>query len=86
MLLAAEIAHQLELTHQIMTHWEQLLPGKILRVSYEALVESQEQTTRGMLHFCGLPWNKAVVQFHKTKRDVSTASQSQVRLCIAYET
>lgn len=61
-----------------MSHWERLLPGKILRVSLEELIAQQEATSRRLLSFCGLKWDAAVVNFHKTKRDVRTASQSQV--------
>ena len=76
----ADIAQQIELTHQIMLHWEKLLPDRIMRVSYDRLVRDQEATSRKLLKFCGLDWDPAVIQFHQTKRDVSTASQSQVSL------
>lgn len=75
----ADIARQLELTHDIMTHWERLMPGRIMRVCYETLIEDQEATSKALLSFCGLSWDPAVVDFHMTQRHVSTASQSQVR-------
>ena len=76
----ADIALQVELTHKMMLHWEKLLPDRIMRVSYDALVRDQKATSKQLLKFCGLIWDPAVVQFHRTKRDVSTASQSQVSL------
>ena len=77
----ADIAHQLELTYKIMEHWEAVLPGRVLRVAYEDLVERQEAASRRLLEHCGLPWDPAVLRFHETKRAVQTASQSQVRHC-----
>ncbi|BDA44128.1 probable protein-tyrosine sulfotransferase 1 at C-terminar half [Coccomyxa sp. Obi] len=65
--------------HDMMEHWEALLPGRILAVPYEALVADQEGWTRRMLQHCWLPWHDAVLQFHDTQRDVHTASVSQVR-------
>jgi hypothetical protein len=76
----ADIALQLELTHKVMGHWDRILPGRILRVPYEALVAHQEACSRELLRHCGLPWDPAVLNFHRTQRDVSTASQSQVAL------
>jgi len=77
-LCPADIASQLELTHKIMAHWERVLPGKVLRMPYEALVAGQEACSRRLLSHCGLPWDPAVLDFHRTQREVRTASQSQV--------
>ncbi len=62
-----------------MEHWDGLLPGRVLRVPYEALVGQQEDWSRRMLQHCGLPWDDAVLSFHTTQRDVHTASVSQAR-------
>jgi len=43
------------------------------------LTENQEEETRGLLEFCSLDWEKQCLDFHKTKRTVSTASAVQVR-------
>jgi hypothetical protein len=74
----AEIAVQIETTHEVMHHWEELFPGKILRVTYERLVADQEGVSRQILEHCGLPWDPAVLDFHNSKRPVQTASLSQV--------
>lgn len=64
---------------RIMAHWEKVLPGHIYTMQYETLIENQEAETRNLLEFCGLPWNDACLDFHKTRRDIKTASSMQVR-------
>lgn len=39
----------------------------------------QEAQARRMIAFCGLDWNDACIDFHKSKRSVRTASVAQVR-------
>ena len=62
-----------------MQHWENVVPGFIYNLRYEELVSEQENQTRRLLEFCGLSWDKACLSFHKTKRNVATASAMQVR-------
>ena len=64
---------------RLMKHWRQLLPGRIMEVEYERMVESQEAVTRALLDFCGLPWDEACLQFEKNEAPVATASAVQVR-------
>lgn len=64
---------------KLMAHWEKLFPGKIYTANYEAVIADQETGTRKLLEYCGLPWNDACLSFHKTERQVKTASASQVR-------
>jgi tetratricopeptide (TPR) repeat protein len=64
---------------ELMTHWEQVLPGKVLRVQHEDLVEALESNVRRMLEFCGLDFEPQCVEFYKTERAVRTASSEQVR-------
>ena len=63
----------------IMRHWEVALPGRVLRVQYESLVENTEQQVRRLLAHCGLPFEEACLRFYETKRPVRTASAEQVR-------
>jgi tetratricopeptide (TPR) repeat protein len=63
----------------LMDHWDQVLPGEILRVIYEDVVGDVEGQVRRILEFCGLPFEQACVDFHKTEREVRTASSEQVR-------
>ncbi len=48
-------------------------------------VEDLEGTVRGILDFCGLPFEPACLEFHKTERSVRTASSEQVRQPISRE-
>lgn len=64
---------------RLMRHWQRVLPGRILEVQYEDIVESQEESTRQLLGFCGLPWDDACMRFEENTAPVSTASAVQVR-------
>ena len=64
---------------EIMAHWEDVLPGRILRVHYEDVVGDLEGSVRRILDYCELPFEEACVEFHKTERSVRTASSEQVR-------
>lgn len=64
---------------RLMAHWRRVLPGRILEVTYEDLVQSQEATTRLLLDFCGLAWNDACLRFERNEAPVATASAVQVR-------
>jgi tetratricopeptide (TPR) repeat protein len=63
----------------MMAHWDYALPGKILRVQHEDLVHDLEGSVRRILDFCGLDFEPACVEFHKTQRVVRTLSADQVR-------
>jgi len=63
----------------MMEHWDVVLPGQVLRVQYENVVEDLEPEVRRILEFCGLPFEDACVHFHENKRAVRTASSEQVR-------
>jgi tetratricopeptide (TPR) repeat protein len=64
---------------ELMRHWDEALPGKVLRVQHEDLVEDLEGNVRRILHFCGLDFEPACLEFYKTERSVRTASSEQVR-------
>jgi tetratricopeptide (TPR) repeat protein len=64
---------------QYMEYLETVMPGKILRVSYENLVENTEAEIRRMLDYCGLPFEERCLRFWETDRAVLTPSAEQVR-------
>jgi len=74
-----ELGHYYNLYRDLMSHWEKLLPGFMYPLRYEELVADQQEQTKSLLDFCGLPWDDACLSFHKTQRRVSTASLAQVR-------
>ncbi len=63
----------------LMRHWDEVLPGRILRVEHEDVVDDLEGNVRRILDFCGLEFEPACVEFHKTERSIRTASSEQVR-------
>ena len=63
----------------LMEHWERVLPGKILRVQYEDLVNDLEPNVRRILDFCGLAFEPACVEFYRTRRHVHSPSSEQVQ-------
>jgi len=63
----------------LMDHWDEVLPGKVLRVRHEDVLDDLEGQTRRMLDHVGLPFEEACLDFHRTSRAVRTASSEQVR-------
>ena len=63
----------------LMEHWDEVLPGKVLRVQHEDVVADLEGQVRRLLDYCGLPFEQACVDFHTTQRSVRTPSSEQVR-------
>lgn len=74
-----EIGHYYRDYVGLMDHWDRVLPGKILRVTYENVVADLETEVRRLLDFCGLAFEEACINFHQTDRAVRTASSEQVR-------
>jgi tetratricopeptide (TPR) repeat protein len=64
---------------ELMRHWEMVLPGRVLRVQHEEVVDDLEGNVRRILDFCGLDFEPGCVEFHKTERSIRTASSEQVR-------
>ena len=63
----------------LMAHWDEVLPGRVLRVQYEDVVADLETQVRRILDHCGLAFEQGCVDFHATERAVRTASSEQVR-------
>jgi tetratricopeptide (TPR) repeat protein len=64
---------------ELMEHWDSVLPGRVLRVYHEDVVDDLESSVRRILDFCELPFEPACLEFHRTERSVRTASSEQVR-------
>jgi Flp pilus assembly protein TadD len=64
---------------RLMGLWESLFPGRVLELSYEALVADQEGQTRRLLAHCRLEWDEACLSFHENSAPVATPSAAQVR-------
>jgi len=64
---------------ELMRHWDRVLPGRILRVHHEDVVADLQGSVRRLLEHCGLAFEPACIDFHKTSRSVRTPSSEQVR-------
>ena len=64
---------------ELMEHWDQAMPGLILRVQHEDVVDDLDGSVRRILDYCGLPFEQCCVDFHETRRSVRTPSSEQVR-------
>jgi len=74
-----EIARYYRTYLELMRHWDRVLPGRILRVQYEDVVDDLESNVRRILDFCGLDFEPQCVEFYRSERTVRTASSEQVR-------
>jgi tetratricopeptide (TPR) repeat protein len=63
----------------LMDHWDRVLPGEVLRVHYEQVVDDLEGQVKRILDFLGLPFERQCLDFHRTERSVRTPSSEQVR-------
>jgi tetratricopeptide (TPR) repeat protein len=60
--------------------WLDKFPDRVFDIEYEALTADPESVIRRLLDFCGLPFDPACLDFHKTARTVQSApSAAQVR-------
>jgi predicted Zn-dependent protease len=64
---------------ELMAHWNRVLPGAVLRIQHEDVVDDLDANVRRILEFCGLDFEPACIEFHKTQRRIHTASSEQVR-------
>jgi tetratricopeptide (TPR) repeat protein len=74
-----EIARYYRTYLELMRHWDRVLPGRVLRVYHEDVVEDLEGSVRRLLDFCGLEFEPQCIAFHENRRSVRTASSEQVR-------
>jgi len=66
--------------HDLMAHWNAVLPeGSFYDLQYETLISDTEIQAKKLIAYCGLEWDDACLDFHKTERTVKTASITQVR-------
>ncbi len=76
---ADDIARYYRTYLELMRHWDEAVPGRVLRVQHEDVVNDLEGSVRRILDYCGLPFEQACIDFHQTRRAVRTPSSEQVR-------
>ncbi len=69
----------------LLSHFDDVLPNRIHRVSYERLVEDTETEVRQLLEYCNLPFEEGCLKFYQNDRAVRTVSSEQVRRPISRE-
>jgi len=74
-----DIARYYRMYVELMAHWDCALPGRILRVEHEDVVDDLEANVRRILEFCELEFEQGCIEFYKTERTVHSASSEQVR-------
>ena len=69
----------------LMAHFDQVLPGRVYRIFYEALVNDPAAEVRRLVDYLGLPFDPACLRFFENRRAVDTPSSEQVRRPISGE-
>ena len=62
-----------------MSHWDNVLPGRVLKVDHEEVIQDLETQVKRILDYCGLDFEQECLEFYNTDRAVRTASSEQVR-------
>ena len=73
------LARYYKLHEDLMKFWFEHYSDDIFELDNEKLVNNQERVSKELIDFCELSWEKECLEFHKTKRQVRTASIEQVR-------
>ena len=75
----SDMAHYYRQYRELMAHWDDVLPGRVIEARYEDLAHDFEPQARRLIEACGLPWDPACLAFQYRDRAVRTASAAQVR-------
>ena len=74
-----ELASYYRQYRDLMTHWHDRFPGRILDVDYARLTTNTEEVMREVSAFCGLDFLPTMLDPRSATRSVATASAVQVR-------
>ncbi|MCZ8543221.1 sulfotransferase [Mesorhizobium qingshengii] len=64
---------------RLMRHWGRVFPGRVFENRYETLIGNQEEQSRRLIDYLGLPWDDACLRFFDRDGSVNTYSRWQVR-------
>lgn len=73
------IARRFSDYQRVVKHWESVPEITWLDFSYEQVTQDTETYARKLIEYVGLDWEPDCLNYHETKRQVRTASLSQVR-------
>jgi len=68
-----------QLRMEMINHWKEMFPGRVIEVNYEDMVADMEGQTKRLLNFLGMECNNACLDFYKNDKAVLTASMAQVK-------
>jgi len=74
-----DVGHYYRNYVKVMDHWDEVLPGRVLRVQYEDMVADSETQIRRLLEYCELSFEDQCLRFYETDRAIRTPSAEQVR-------
>ena len=74
-----EVARYYQAYEKLMDHWDEILPGAVLRVQHEDVLDDLDGQVKRMLDYLGVPFEQACLDFHQTDRLIKTPSAEQVR-------
>lgn len=74
-----DVGHYYRQYIRLMDHWDAVLPGRVIRLQHEDLLDDPEREVRRLLDAVGLPFEDACLRFHENARAVRTPSAEQVR-------
>ena len=63
----------------LMNYWKISFPNYIYDIKYENIINNPKHEIFNLLKTCNLNWNPNCLNFHKNKRVIKTASDTQVR-------
>eukprot|EP00814_Leptocylindrus_danicus_P022521 CAMPEP_0116022924 /NCGR_PEP_ID=MMETSP0321-20121206/11269_1 /TAXON_ID=163516 /ORGANISM="Leptocylindrus danicus var. danicus, Strain B650" /LENGTH=134 /DNA_ID=CAMNT_0003494073 /DNA_START=124 /DNA_END=525 /DNA_ORIENTATION=- len=63
----------------VMNYWDEALPGRVMHVRYEDLVNDFEAVAKAVIKAADLDWDPSIIDFHKKERAINTPSANQVR-------
>ncbi|MFO0007124.1 MAG: sulfotransferase [bacterium] len=75
----AWMGHAARSLSALMDRWRDRPPCAVHELVHETLLDDPEGELRRLLAFLDLPWDPAVLEFHRLDREVHTASTAQVR-------
>jgi tetratricopeptide (TPR) repeat protein len=68
-----------KLYKKIMNFYNNKLPGFIINVEYENIVNNTKFEVKKILEFCNLEWENKCIEFHNNNRAIKTVSSAQAR-------
>jgi tetratricopeptide (TPR) repeat protein len=74
-----ELGQYYQAYQQLMAHWQRVLPGSILELSYEQLVSKPQTALKSVLEYCNLDWQAECLHFDRNTDASTTGSAAQIR-------